>query len=261
MAQAGAIRTDNLTLGYDGKIVVPNLSMSIPKGKFSVLIGPNGCGKSTLLRSFIRNQRRVSGRILIEEREIETFPANELARKLSMLAQVLPVPEGITVRQLVGYGRSPYNGIWGRLRSSDAEVIQDVLERLDITALADVNVESLSGGQRQRAWIAMVLAQETPIVLLDEPTTFLDISHQVELLEIARQLVAKGRTVVAVLHDINLALRYADEVIVLNKGEVFAAGSPTMIADHSLFADVFQISVRVIEDPASGKPMIVLEQR
>ncbi len=261
MSKDSAIRTENLSLGYDGKTVVSDLSLSISKGKFSVLIGPNGCGKSTLLRSFIRGQRRLSGRILIEERAIDTFPANALARRLSMLAQVLPVPEGVTVRQLIAYGRSPYNGIWGRLRSSDGEVIQAVMKRLDIAALADVNVDSLSGGQRQRAWIAMVLAQETPIVLLDEPTTFLDISHQVELLEIARGLVAGGRTVVAVLHDINMALRYADEVIVLDNGRLVASGPPVQIAERSLFSDVFNIDVRIVEDPAVGTPMIVLEQK
>ncbi|WHA44043.1 ATP-binding cassette domain-containing protein [Agrobacterium larrymoorei] len=254
-----AIRTQNLSLGYDGKIVVKDMSLSISPGKFSVLIGSNGCGKSTLLKSFVRGQRRLSGDIFVSERGIETYSANALARHISMLAQVLPVPEGITVRQLIAYGRSPYNGLWGKLRGGDVSVVDEAMRKLDITSLADLNVDSLSGGQRQRAWIAMVLAQQTEIFLLDEPTTFLDISHQVELMNIARQLVASGRTVVAVLHDINMALRFADEIIVLDKGQLVGKGHPSIMATPALFADVFDIDVRVMADPVTNAPMIVLE--
>lgn len=254
-----AIRTQNLSLGYDGKVVVKDMSLSIAPGRFSVLIGPNGCGKSTLLRSFIRGQRRLAGDILIGERGIEAYSANALARQVSMLAQVLPVPEGVTVRQLIAYGRSPYNGLWGKLHGGDVSVVDEAMQKLDIAALADLNVDSLSGGQRQRAWIAMVLAQQTQIVLLDEPTTFLDISHQVELMNIARQLVAGGRTVVAVLHDINMALRFADDVIALNKGKLVGKGQPSAIATPALFSDVFDIDVRVMADPVTNAPMIVLE--
>ncbi|RJE78497.1 ATP-binding cassette domain-containing protein [Paracoccus sp. JM45] len=255
-----AIHVEGLTLGYDRKPVIADLTLSIPAARFTALIGPNGCGKSTLLKSVIRTMPPRAGRIDVMGQPLNAMSARALARQVSFLPQVLPVPEGITVRQLVGYGRSPHNNLWGRIRGTDRAKVDEVLARLDITDLAGRMVDGLSGGQRQRVWLAMVLAQNTDIVLLDEPTTFLDINHQVELLRLARDLVATGKTVVAVLHDLNQAFRYADHIVMLRNGGLSGCGSPDKMATTPMLREVFSIDACIHPDPECGRPMVIVRK-
>lgn len=253
-----AISVSGLTLRYGTVQVIGDLSLQFPAGAVTALIGPNGCGKSTLLKSMTRIVPTTSGHIEIDGRPIGAYSAKELARQVAFLPQVLPVPEGVTVRQLVAYGRSPHNDIWGRLDDRDTAAVEAAITQLDVAELAHRPVSDLSGGQRQRVWIAMIVAQETPIVLLDEPTTFLDINHQIEVLRFARRLASGGKTVVAVLHDLNQAFRYGDHVAVMKAGKLEAAGTPDAVADPELLRNVFSIDCRVTRDPESDTPMLVI---
>lgn len=255
-----AIRIDKLALNYGARRVVHDLSLAIARGAVTALIGPNGCGKSTLLKGLVRALPPVSGTIHIEGAPITTFGGAGLARKVALLPQVLPIPEGITARQLVAYGRSPYNNIWGRLGTQDYTAVDRAMTRMAIGDLADRLVSDLSGGQRQRVWIAMVVAQETPIVLLDEPTTFLDINHQIEVLRFARHLAAEGKAVIAVLHDLNQAFRYADHIAVMQAGRLVVTGTPAEIARPDLLREVFAIDARILTDPESGAPLMVVRE-
>lgn len=253
-----AITVRNLALGYGDVRVIDDLSLDFPAGAVTALIGPNGCGKSTLLKSLTRIVPPAAGRITIDGAPLEGYNAKALARKVAFLPQVLPVPEGITVRQLVAYGRSPHNDIWGRLGSDDTAAVDAAIRQLEIAELADRQVADLSGGQRQRVWIAMIVAQHTPIVLLDEPTTFLDINHQVELLRFARRLASEGKTVIIVLHDLNQAFRYADHVAIMRSGRLVRAGIPRDVADADLLHDVFSIRCSIMDDPESRTPMMII---
>ncbi|MBB3967017.1 ATP-binding cassette domain-containing protein [Rhizobium metallidurans] len=257
--QTAAISVADLTLRYGSVSVIENLSYDFPKGAFTALIGPNGCGKSTLLKSLTRILTPTAGTIAIDAKPMGDYSAKALAQKIAFLPQVLPVPDGITVRQLVAYGRSPHNNIWGRLGGGDKSAIEAALAQLAVTELADQYVADLSGGQRQRAWIAMIVAQQAPIVLLDEPTTFLDINHQVEVLRFARSLTARGKTVIAVLHDLNQAFRYADNIAVMKAGDLVASGTPDAVAQPDLLRDVFSIDCTIIRDPESNTPMLVVK--
>lgn len=258
-AQTPAISVADLTLCYDRSPVIEGLSLDFPEGKFTALIGPNGCGKSTLLKSLTRILSPVVGNIAIHGKPIGTYRAKALARNVAFLPQVLPVPDGITVRQLVAYGRSPHNDIWGRLGGGDRSAIEAALSQLEVTELADRYVADLSGGQRQRVWIAMIVAQQTPIILLDEPTTFLDINHQVEVLRFARSLAKQGKTVIAVLHDLNQAFRYADNIAVMKAGKLVASGRPDAIARPDLLGEVFSIDCSIVNDPEAASPMLVIK--
>ncbi|MGF9564740.1 ATP-binding cassette domain-containing protein [Neorhizobium sp. JUb45] len=259
LEQNPAISVVDLTLRYGSVPIIENLSLDFPKGAFTALIGPNGCGKSTLLKSLTRILPPVTGSIAIDGIPMGDYSAKALARNIAFLPQVLPVPDGITVRQLVAYGRSPHNDIWGRLGGGDTAAIEAALAQLEVTELADRYVADLSGGQRQRVWIAMIVAQQTPIILLDEPTTFLDINHQVEVLRFARSLAAQGKTVVAVLHDLNQAFRYADNIAVMKGGKLVASGRPDAVARPELLHDVFSIDCSIIKDPESATPMLVIK--
>ena len=255
-----AIAIDGLSLHYGALRVVHGLSLAIPRGAFTALIGPNGCGKSTLLKGLTRVLPAMSGGIHIEGRPLVELSARALAQRVALLPQVLPVPEGITVRQLVAYGRSPHNNIWGRLDPTDRAAIDRAMDRMQIVEIADRPVSDLSGGQRQRVWIAMVVAQETPIVLLDEPTTFLDINRQIDVLRFARRLAAEGKAVVAVLHDLNQAFRYADHVAVMKAGRLISAGAPAAVAEPELLREVFSIDTRILSDPESGSPLLIIRE-
>ncbi|MGR5193406.1 Fe(3+) dicitrate ABC transporter ATP-binding protein FecE [Vibrio rotiferianus] len=251
------LETQHLSVAYGKHTIIPNLSVSIPKGKITALIGPNGCGKSTLLKTLVRINKPVSGEVMFEGKPLSSYGDKVLARSLSLLPQILVSPEGITVRKLVEYGRSPYVSHWGKLGKEDQVIVEQAMHDTGVFEFADQPVESLSGGQRQRAWIAMVMAQDTEVVMLDEPTTYLDMSHQVELMKLMQQMNSKGKTVVVVLHDLNQACRYCDHLVVLEKGQLVAQGTPDEVFTETLLKRVFDLKARVFRDPISDTPMCV----
>ncbi len=254
------LQAQQLDIGYGDTRIVQALSFSPPPGKVTALIGPNGCGKSTLLKAFARILTPQSGTLSLDGQAYAQLSPRELARKIAFLPQVLPIPEGVSVRQLVAYGRSPHNSLWGRLSGVDRSRVDQALQRMELEALAERPLSDLSGGQRQRAWLAMVLAQDAAIVLLDEPTTYLDISHQVELLDLMRQLSAEGKTVITVLHDINQACRYADHLAVMQAGHLVASGTPEEVLDAELVGRVFDVQVQIMREPVAGTPMCIVER-
>lgn len=254
------LQASQVDIGYGATRIVQGLSFAPPAGKVTALIGPNGCGKSTLLKAFARILKPLSGELTLDGQAYSALSARQLARQIAFLPQVLPVPEGVSVRQLVAYGRSPHNSLWGRLSGNDQSHVTQAMQRLELDSLADRALADLSGGQRQRAWLAMVLAQNAPVVLLDEPTTYLDISHQVELLDLMRELAAEGKTVITVLHDINQACRYADHLAVMHGGRLVADGAPGAVMGVALMREVFEVQVQIISEPVSGTPMCVVEK-
>jgi iron complex transport system ATP-binding protein len=252
------LRADRLTLGYDGDPVVPGLSLSIPPGRITALVGPNACGKSTLLRGMARLLKPRGGAVLLDGESIARVPTKKVAARLGLLPQAPLAPEGITVADLVGRGRFPHQTWLRQWSTEDEEAVERALEATATVELRDRQVDTLSGGQRQRAWIALALAQETAIMLLDEPTTYLDMAHQVEVLELLAELNAReGRTIVIVLHDLNQACRYADHLVALRDGTVQAEGAPSEVVDARLVLDVFGLACRVIADPVTGTPLVL----
>ncbi|QHF45807.1 ferric citrate ABC transporter ATP-binding protein FecE [Pseudomonas sp. S35] len=254
------LQANQLDIGYGGTPIVQGLSFAPPAGKVTALIGPNGCGKSTLLKAFARILKPTQGELTLDGQAYSALSARQLARHIAFLPQVLPVPEGVSVRQLVAYGRSPHNSLWGRLSGNDQSHVTQAMQRLELDNLADRALADLSGGQRQRAWLAMVLAQNAPVVLLDEPTTYLDISHQVELMDLMCELAAEGKTVITVLHDINQACRYAEHLAVMHGGRLVADGAPGEVISAQLMREVFEVQVQIINEPVSGTPMCVVEK-
>ncbi|MCQ9393041.1 Fe(3+) dicitrate ABC transporter ATP-binding protein FecE [Pseudomonas viridiflava] len=254
------LQAQQLDIGYGATRIVQDLSFSPPPGKVTALIGPNGCGKSTLLKAFARILTPQAGSLSLDGKAYRDLSARYLARKVAFLPQVLPIPEGVSVRQLVAYGRSPHNSLWGRLSGADQHSVEQALQRMELETLADRPLSDLSGGQRQRAWLAMILAQDAAIVLLDEPTTYLDISHQVELLDLMRALSAEGKTVITVLHDINQACRYADHLAVMQAGRLVASGTPGDVLNAELVCRVFDVQVQIMREPVAGTPMCIVER-
>jgi len=253
----GRLRTHALTTGYGERKVVENLDLVVPDGSFTVIVGPNGCGKSTLLRSLARLIKPQSGTITLDGVDIATVRTKELARQVGLLPQTSVAPEGITVVDLVTRGRHPHQGMLRRWSRHDEEAVRAALERTRLTELSGRVVDELSGGQRQRVWIAMALAQETPMLLLDEPTTYLDIAHQIDVLDLCTSLHREGRTLVAVLHDLNQAARYATHLVAMRDGRIVAHGAPGDIVTAELVHEVFGVHARVIPDPETGGPLIV----
>ncbi|MGO1167329.1 MAG: ABC transporter ATP-binding protein [Janibacter sp.] len=251
----------DLTVGYGGEPVIPSLDLDVAHGDFMVIVGPNGCGKSTLLKSLARVLRPSSGRIDLDGRDAHRMRGRAVARRVSLLPQSAAAPEGITVAELVARGRHPHHTLLRQWSAEDEQAVAAALERTHLTELADTHVGSLSGGQRQRAWVAMVLAQDTEVILLDEPTTFLDIAHQYELLELFADLNAEGRTIVAVLHDLNQAARFASRLVVMREGRVHGDGPPTSVLTGDLVREVFSLGAEVVDDPQSGTPMVVPHAR
>lgn len=253
-----ALEAKSLTLGYGESIIIDSLDLEIPKGKITVFIGSNGCGKSTLLRSMARLLKPNEGAVILDGQEIAKLPTKEVAKKLSMLPQGPIAPEGLTVLQLVKQGRYPHQSWYKQWSEEDEKMVLKALEDTRITELADRPVDSLSGGQRQRAWIAMTLAQGTDTILLDEPTTYLDVTHQIEILDLLFELNEKEqRTIVMVLHDLNLACRYAHHVVALQNKQVYAQGRPEEIVSQKLVRDVFDMECQIISCPLFGAPLCI----
>lgn len=252
-----AMSARGLVAGYGDALVLDGLDVEIPAGSLTTIIGPNACGKSTLLRSLARLLPPKSGSVLLGDSDVREFTARQLARQLSLLPQAPVTPDSITVFDLVGRGRYAHQSLLSRWSRDDERAVDGALAAAGMLELRDRRVDQLSGGQRQRAWIALTLAQETDILLLDEPTTYLDLSHQVEVLELVARLRAGGRTVVAVLHELGLAARYADHVIAMHHGQIVAEGRPGDVVTEALLRDVFDLEARVIPDPDTGAPVVL----
>ncbi|MFJ7998857.1 ABC transporter ATP-binding protein [Streptomyces sp. NPDC096310] len=247
-----------LTLAYEDRTVVHELDLAVPDGRVTVIVGPNACGKSTTLRALGRLLRPKGGSVLLDGTELARIPTRRIARSIGLLPQSPAAPEAITVADLVARGRQPHQHWWQQWSDEDERAVTDAMARTDVTALADRPVDELSGGQRQRVWIAMALAQETELLLLDEPTTFLDIAHQVEVLDLVRRLNhEQGRTVVIVLHDLNQAARYADHLVAMKAGRIVAEGAPGEIVTAELVREVFGLESVVVPDPVTGSPLVV----
>jgi iron complex transport system ATP-binding protein len=247
-----------VTVGYGGEPVVRDLTLDVPDGVVTTIVGPNGCGKSTLLRTLARLLESTSGRVRLDGEPIDGVPTREVSRRLALLPQSPIAPDGLLVRDLVGRGRHPHQRWFRQWSAADEDVVEEALRVTDTWELRDRALNQLSGGQRQRAWVAMTLAQDTDLVLLDEPTTFLDLAHQVEVLDLVSRLNReRGRTVVMVLHDLNLAARYSDLVVVMKAGAVVTQGSPREVFTVELLDDVFGLRADVLDDPRTGLPVVV----
>ncbi|MCM2448219.1 ATP-binding cassette domain-containing protein [Rahnella sp. CG8] len=248
----------DLTLGYDKKIVARELSVSIPQGKLTVIIGPNACGKSTLLRTLSRLMPPQSGTVFLDGKLIGDYGTRDVAKRLGLLPQSSTAPGDISVADLVARGRYPHQSLFSRWTAQDTLAVNDAMHATGVFALAESTVNSLSGGQRQRVWIAMVLAQQTPLLLLDEPTTWLDIAHQIDLMELMCRLNQEnGRTLVVVLHDLNQACRYAGHLIAMRDGKILAEGAPADIVTPALIEQVFGLRCAIIDCPVSHTPLII----
>ncbi|MFJ4865929.1 ABC transporter ATP-binding protein [Streptomyces sp. NPDC088748] len=256
--QVQRLTAENVTLGYDQRVIAENLSVEIPDNSFTVIVGPNACGKSTLLRALSRMLKPAAGRVLLDGQAIGSMPAKKVAKTLGLLPQSSIAPDGITVADLVSRGRYPHQGLLRQWSAEDERVVNESMASTGVAELADRAVDELSGGQRQRVWIAMALAQQTPLLLLDEPTTYLDIQHQIDVLDLCAELHEnQGRTLVAVLHDLNHAARYATHLIAMRGGEVVAEGPPQEVVTAELVEKVFGLRCQVIDDPETGTPLVV----
>lgn len=251
------LRGEDLTLAYDGRTIASNLSVEIPDRSFTVIVGPNACGKSTLLKALSRVLKPRSGTVLLDGSDIATRPAKKIAKTLGLLPQSSTAPEGITVADLVARGRYPHQSMFRQWSPEDEQVVTEAIHSTGVSDLADRYVDELSGGQRQRVWIAMALAQQTDLLLLDEPTTFLDLAHQLDVLDLCSTLHQQGRTLVAVLHDLNQAARYADHLIAMRAGSIIASGPPASVVTADLVQSVFGVKCQIIDDPETSTPMVV----
>jgi len=257
-APLSPLTAEGLRLAYDDRVIVDGLSIAIPAGQITVIVGANACGKSTLLRGLARLMKAAEGTVLLDGQDIHRRPTRDVATRLGILPQQPIAPEGITVSDLVGRGRHPHQR-WHRQFSVDDEAaVMTALDATGTTDLADRSVDELSGGQRQRVWIALALAQGTPLMLLDEPTTFLDLAHQVEVLDLlARLNETEGRTIVLVLHDLNLACRYAHHLVAMKDGAIVGQGSPAEVISVDMVNEVFGLHCHILDDPLTGTPLVL----
>lgn len=252
------LETHNAVIGYGDRPIVHGVNVHVPDGKITAIVGPNGCGKSTLLRAMIRLLTPTDGSVILDGENIHHIPTKEVARMVGLLPQAPIAPAGITVKELVARGRTPHQKLLRPWSSTDETAVMSALHSTNLTPLEDEVVDKLSGGQRQRAWIAMALAQDTPLMLLDEPTTYLDIAHQFEVLDLLHRLNHRqGRTIVMVVHDLHQAARYAHHVIAMREGVVAAAGLPSEVFTEKLIREVFDLDSRVFPDPVTGTPIVV----
>lgn len=252
-----AAKNLKVTYGNNSKPTIEGMNVQIPTGEFTVIVGPNACGKSTLLRTLARMLQPTAGHVFLDGKKIDSYDSKEVARRMSLLPQSPVAPDGIVVEDLVGRGRYPHHGVLQQWTKEDQEAVDHAMARARVTELADRYVSELSGGQRQRVWISLVLAQNSPIVLLDEPTTYLDITHQVEVLNLARSLQREGFTVVAVLHELTLAFRYATNLIMMKQGKIVAQGPVNDVVNPQLLQDVYNLECDLIADPRTGRPIVV----
>ncbi|MFF9567372.1 ABC transporter ATP-binding protein [Streptomyces sp. NPDC014685] len=251
------LRTEQLIAGYSGRTVVDRVDVTAPSGHVVAIVGPNGCGKSTLLRSMARLHAPESGRVLVDGEDVWRMRQREAAHRIALLPQAPQAPEAVTVAGLVRYGRHPHQGLFRQWSRDDERAVERALTATGTAALADRRVEELSGGQRQRCWLAMALAQETPVLLLDEPTSALDIGHAVEVLDLVRQIAADGRTVVMVVHDLAAAARYADTLIAMRDGRVVACGTPRETIDPALVRELYGVEAEILTASSDGSPVVV----
>lgn len=258
---APVLTAESLTLGYGGDPVVRDLDLTVAEGEFTVIVGPNGCGKSTLLKALGRVNRPQAGTVRLHGRDVRSQRPKSVARQLALLPQSPLAPEGITVRALAARGRFPHHTLLRQWSPEDETAIARALELTGLADLADIQVGALSGGQRQRAWVAMVLAQDSATLLLDEPTTYLDIAHQYDLLELFADLHRRGRTVVAVLHDLAQAARFATRLVMMDRGVVVADGTPEQVVTSDRVREVFGLACDVVPDPRTGTPLVIPHER
>jgi iron complex transport system ATP-binding protein len=254
---ASRLAARGVTVGYGARSVIDGLDVAIPPGVITTIIGPNGCGKSTLLRTLSRLLRPTGGTVVLDGEDIASLRTRDVAKKLGLLPQAPVAPEGLTVSDLVARGRHPHQSWLRQWSSDDADVVRRALAMTGVSDLADRPVDSLSGGQRQRVWISMTLAQGTDLLLLDEPTTYLDLAHAVDVLDLVDDLHESGRTVVMVLHDLNLATRYSDNLVVMREGAILAQGHPRDVITADLLHEAFGLRAKVIDDPVGDRPLIV----
>ncbi|MER6166340.1 ABC transporter ATP-binding protein [Streptomyces violaceorubidus] len=254
---ASRLAARGVTVGYGARSVIDGLDVAIPPGVITTIIGPNGCGKSTLLRTLSRLLRPTGGTVVLDGEDIAALRTRDVAKKLGLLPQAPVAPEGLTVSDLVARGRHPHQSWLRQWSSDDAEVVRRALAMTGVSDLADRPVDSLSGGQRQRVWISMTLAQGTDLLLLDEPTTYLDLAYAVDVLDLVDDLHESGRTVVMVLHDLNLATRYSDHLVVMKEGAVLAQGHPRDVITTDLLREAFGLRAMVIDDPVGDRPLVV----
>lgn len=260
-ASAKGLQLQDARLGYEGRVISDSLTFTVPEGEFTAIIGPNGCGKSTLLKSLARTLRPMAGTVTLDGADTRTLRPKAVARRIASLPQHPVAPESLRVRDLVARGRHPYHSLLRQWLPGDAETVEASMEATGVAGHADRLLTELSGGQRQRVWIAMVLAQQTDYVLLDEPTSFLDMAHQIELLHLCQDMRDEGRTVVAVLHDINQAARYASRLVVMHEGRIIREGDPGDVLDAELVSEVFGIDGIIEHDSQTGAPMITVRDR
>jgi iron complex transport system ATP-binding protein len=251
-----SLSTENLQIGYGEKIIVDNLNLQINKGEITTIIGANGCGKSTILKTMARVHAANSGVVYLDGKMIHKIPTKEIAKKMAVLPQSPEAPSGLTVYELISFGRSPHQGGFGRLTDEDRQVIHWALDVTGLTSFANQAVDALSGGQRQRAWIAMAIAQETELLLLDEPTTYLDMAHQLEILKLLEKLNREeGRTIVMVIHDLNHAARFSHHMVALRSGKLVKEGTAEEVMTHQVLKEVFQIDAEIVKNPRTKKPV------
>lgn len=255
------LETQNLGMSYGTRRVIEALDIVLPSGQVTAIVGPNGCGKSTLLSGLARLHKPESGAVLLSGEDIQRLPSRKLATQLALLPQEAIAPEGLTVTELIRFGRQPHQGWLRQWSAEDQKVVQYALVAAGLESLADRPLDALSGGQRQRAWIAMTIAQETPLLLLDEPTSALDLGHQIEVFELVRNLAAYGRTVVMVLHDLASACRYADHLIAMREGQIIAEGSPAKVVTPDLVRELYEVECTLLTDPDTGSPLLANVRR
>ncbi|GHA93235.1 ABC transporter ATP-binding protein [Modicisalibacter luteus] len=259
--QECGIATQGLELAYGRVSVVRRLDLDLPHGQVTAIVGPNGCGKSTLLAGLARFHKPHAGAVLLDGCDIQQLPSRELARRLALLPQEAQAPEGLTVAELIRFGRQPHQGWLRQWSAEDRQVVDEALAAADLQSLANRPLDAMSGGQRQRAWIAMAIAQQTPLLLLDEPTSALDLGHQIEVFELIRDLAASGKTIVMVVHDLVSACRYADHLVAMHAGDVVAKGPPGEVVTVDLVRRLYGIDCTLISDPATGSPILTNMRR